>query len=382
MAFSLHLPKLSLFDSGSSIEAMKHITQNGFHKPLLITDQNLINSGILDGIYAELDRLQIETVTFSDITPNPTAPQVRNASKIYQDKGCDCIIAVGGGSPIDAAKATRIMVSSELDICHYEGVGKVTNAGPFFIAINTTAGTAAEMTCNSVITDIDRQVKMLIISPYQLPDIAVNDPMLMVSIPPAVTATTGMDALTHAVEGYMSSGAHTVTDHSALEAIRIIGEFLPRAYDDGSDIIARQQMACAQYIAGMSFNSAGLGLVHALAHQPGATHDLAHGVCNAILLPVICEFNAEGDPNRLRAIAEALGGRTEKLDDEQSAVLAIKLIRDLSKRVNIPEGFSSLGVKEDDIHVWIDKAMLDPCRNSNPRKSEREDIYNLYLKAM
>ena len=382
MTFSLHLPKLSLCGPGSATESIDHIVAQGFKKAMIITDENLLSVGVLEGIYGALDRHRLESVTYSSVTPNPTATQVRDAARLYEENECDCFIAVGGGSPIDTAKAVRIMVSNDSDICNYEGIGKVEKAGAFFIAINTTAGTAAEMTCNSVITDEARQVKMVIISPYQLPDIAVNDPELMIGLPPATTAATGMDALTHAVEAYLALGAHTLTDHSALEAIRLIGEWLPQAYDDGSNLIAREKMACAQFIAGMAFNSAGLGLVHALAHQPGATHDLPHGVCNAILLPVICEFNAGHNPQRFRAIAEALGVKTEKLNDQEAATQAVKSIRDLSKRVNIPAGFTTLGVREEDINNWVENAMADPCRGGNPRMSDQQDIYNLYLAAM
>ena len=382
MSFALHFPRLNLTGPGAVQDAVAQLAGQSFKKAFIVTDKQLYDLGLLNGLYAALDDIQLQSVTFDEVTPNPTASLVRKGVELYRETQCDLLIAVGGGSPIDTAKAIRVMASNDEDICHYEGIGKIPNPGAYFIAINTTAGTAAEVTCNSVITDEDRQVKMVIISPHQMPDVTVNDPELMKGLPAPVTAATGMDALTHAIEAYVSVGAHTVTDFSALEAIRLIAQWLPVAVEDGNNIEARDKMACAQFIAGMAFNSSGLGLVHALAHQPGATHDLPHGVCNAILLPVVCEFNATHNPVKFRAVAEAMGGDTSRLNDEEAAQLAMQLIRKLSATVKIPSGFKELGVDESAIAGWIDKAMNDPCRGGNPRPSTEEDIYSLYLKAI
>ena len=316
------------------------------------------------------------------MTPNPTASLVRKGLHVYADNDCDCFIAVGGGSPIDCAKAIRIMASNVGDICDYNGVGKVANTGDYFIAINTTAGTAAEVTSNSVITDEENQVKMVIIDAKQIPDIAVNDPTLMVGLPAHITAATGMDALTHAIESYLSPGAHTLTEPTALEAMKLIAYWLPKVVANGADINGRDKLACAQFLAGMSFNSAGLGLVHAMAHQPGATHNLPHGVCNAILLPVVCEFNAQTNPERFRAIAEVMGADTQKLNDVEAANMAIAQIRKLSVQVGIPSGFATLGITDADISLWIDKAMADPCLGGNPRMPSPEDIAALFKQAL
>lgn len=274
------------------------------------------------------------------------------------------------------------MTSNGGDICDYEGVGKVRVVGDYFVAVNTTAGTAAEMTSNSVITDEERQVKMVIIDAKQIPDLAVNDPELMLGLPSSVTASTGMDALTHAIEAYVTPGAHTLTKPTALEAIRLINKWLPVAVDDGQNLEAREQLACAQFLAGMAFNSAGLGLVHAMAHQPGATHDLPHGVCNAILLPEVCEFNAQTRPQPFRAIAEAMGSSTADLDDESAAKAAIARIRQLSQRVQIPNGLAELGIQESDFALWLDKTLADPCLGGNPRVPTREEILKLFAQAM
>ena len=382
MSFALNLPKLSLAGAGAVADAVEHLACQPVKKALIVTDQTLVKLGILDGLLAELDKVSLSCVVFDEVVPNPTASIVRKGTKVYMQHDCDCFIAVGGGSPIDTAKAIRIMASNDGDICDYSGVGKVKNDGAYFVAINTTAGTAAEVTSNSVITDEENQVKMVIIDSKQIPDIAVNDPELMVGLPASVTAATGMDALTHAIEAYVTPGAHTLTDHSALESIRVISQWLPLAVEHGDNLEARDKMACGQFLAGMAFNSAGLGLVHAMAHQPGATHNLPHGVCNAILLPVVCEFNAETAPERFRAVAEAMGGNTSRLNDKQAAELAVSLIRQLSEKVGIPAGFATQGVKESDIDGWISKAMNDPCLGGNPRVPSEEDVKALFKKAM
>ncbi len=246
----------------------------------------------------------------------------------------------------------------------------------------TTAGTAAEMTSNAVIIDSARQVKEVIIDPNIIPDIAVDDASVMLDIPASVTAATGMDALTHAIEAYVSVGAHPLTDANALEAIRLINLWLPKAVDDGHNLEAREKMAFGQYLAGMAFNSAGLGLVHALAHQPGATHNLPHGVCNAILLPIIENFNRPNAVARFARVAQAMGVDTRGMSDEAASMSAIQAIRDLSARVGIPSGFSQLGVTKADIEGWLDKALADPCAPCNPRTASRDEVRELYLEAL
>ncbi|ASI90525.1 lactaldehyde reductase [Vibrio mediterranei] len=382
MAFSLNLPKLSLAGAGAINDAVQEIQAQSINTALIVTDANLVKLGILDSLLAQLEQLSIDYVLFDKVTPNPTAALVREGVELYQKEQCDCFIAVGGGSPVDCAKAIRIVTSNGGDICDYEGVGKVRVVGDYFVAVNTTAGTAAEMTSNSVITDEERQVKMVIIDAKQIPDLAVNDPELMLGLPSSVTASTGMDALTHAIEAYVTPGAHTLTKPTALEAIRLINKWLPVAVDDGQNLEAREQLACAQFLAGMAFNSAGLGLVHAMAHQPGATHNLPHGVCNAILLPEVCEFNAQTRPQPFRAIAEAMGSSTADLDDESAAKAAIARIRQLSQRVQIPNGLAELGIQESDFALWLDKALADPCLGGNPRVPTREEILKLFAQAM
>lgn len=342
MSFMLALPKISLHGAGAIGDMVKLVAGTQWGKALIVTDGQLVKLGLLDSLFAALDEQQMAYQLFDEVFPNPTEALVQQGYAAYQAARCDYLIAFGGGSPIDTAKAIKILTANPGPSTAYSGVGKVKNAGVPLVAINTTAGTAAEMTSNAVIIDSERQVKEVIIDPNLIPDIAVDDASVMLDIPPAVTAATGMDALTHAIEAFVSVGAHPLTDANALEAIRLINLWLPKAVDDGHDLQAREQMAFGQYLAGMAFNSAGLGLVHALAHQPGATHNLPHGVCNAILLPIIENFNRPNAVARFARVAQAMGVDTRGMSDEAASMEAINAIRTLSKRVGIPRVSASL----------------------------------------
>ena len=382
MSFMLALPKISLHGAGAIGDMVKLVAGKQWGKALIVTDGQLVKLGLLDSLFAALDEQQMAYQLFDEVFPNPTEALVQQGYAAYQAARCDYLIAFGGGSPIDTAKARKILTANPGPSTAYSGVGKVKNAGVPLVAINTTAGTAAEMTSNAVIIDSERQVKEVIIDPNLIPDIAVDDASVMLDIPPAVTAATGMDALTHAIEAFVSVGAHPLTDANALEAIRLINLWLPKAVDDGHDLQAREQMAFGQYLAGMAFNSAGLGLVHALAHQPGATHNLPHGVCNAILLPIIENFNRPNAVARFARVAQAMGVDTRGMSDEAASMEAINAIRALSKRVGIPQGFSQLGVSKADIEGWLDKALADPCAPCNPRPASRDEVRELYLEAL
>lgn len=342
MSFMLALPKISLHGAGAIGDMVKLVAGKQWGKALIVTDGQLVKLGLLNSLFAALDEQQMAYQLFDEVFPNPTEALVQQGYAAYQAARCDYLIAFGGGSPIDTAKAIKILTANPGPSTAYSGVGKVKNAGVPLVAINTTAGTAAEMTSNAVIIDSERQVKEVIIDPNLIPDIAVDDASVMLDIPPAVTAATGMDALTHAIEAFVSVGAHPLTDANALEAIRLINLWLPKAVDDGHDLQAREQMAFGQYLAGMAFNSAGLGLVHALTHQPGATHNLPHGVCNAILLPIIENFNRPNAVARFARVAQAMGVDTRGMSDEAASMEAINAIRTLSKRVGIPRVSASL----------------------------------------
>ena len=357
MSFMLALPKISLHGAGAIGDMVKLVAGKRWGKALIVTDGQLVKLGLLDSLFTALDEQQMSYHLFDEVFPNPTEALVQKGYAAYREAGCDYLIAFGGGSPIDTAKAIKILTANPGPSTAYSGVGKVKNAGVPLVAINTTAGTAAEMTSNAVIIDAERQVKEVIIDPNIIPDIAVDDASVMLDIPPSITAATGMDALTHAVEAFVSVGAHPLTDANALEAIRLITLWLPQAVDDGHNLEAREQMAFGQYLAGMAFNSAGLGLVHALAHQPGATHNLPHGVCNAILLPIIENFNRPNAVARFARVAQAMGVDTRGMSDEA-------------------------GVSKADIEGWLDKALADPCAPCNPRTASRDEVRELYLEAL
>ncbi|EOC1314509.1 lactaldehyde reductase [Cronobacter turicensis] len=382
MSFMLALPKISLHGAGAIEDMVKLVANKNWGKALIVTDGQLVKLGLLDSLFATLDAQEMSYELFDEVFPNPTEALVQRGFTVWRNAQCDYLIAFGGGSPIDTAKAIKILTANPGASTDYAGVGHVKHPGAPLVAINTTAGTAAEMTSNAVITNEARRVKEVIIDPNLIPDIAVDDASVMLDIPPAITAATGMDALTHAVEAFVSVGAHPLTDANALEAIRLINLWLPKAVEDGHDLEAREQMACGQYLAGMAFNSAGLGLVHALAHQPGATHNLPHGVCNAILLPVIENFNRPRAVKRFARVAQAMGVDTRDMSDEQASHEAINAIRALSARVGIPSGFSQLGVTKADIEGWLDKALADPCAPCNPRVASRDEVRELYLEAL
>ncbi len=382
MSFMLALPRLSLHGAGAIEDMVQLVAKKEWGKALIVTDSALVKLGLLDGLFRALESHNLSWSLFDEVFPNPTEELVQNGYRAWQQGQCDYLIAFGGGSPIDTAKAIKILTANPGPSTAYAGVGHVTHGGAPLVAINTTAGTAAEMTSNAVIIDSARQVKEVIIDPSIIPDIAVDDASVMCGLPPDVTAATGMDALTHAVEAFVSQGAHPLTDASALEAIRLIHRWLPVAVADGQNLEAREMMANGQYLAGMAFNSAGLGLVHALAHQPGATHNLPHGVCNAILLPVVENFNRPQAQARFARIAAAMGVDTLGMSDERASKEAINAIRQLAASVGIPAGFGALGITEQDIEKWIDKALADPCAPCNPRSASREEVRQLYLEAL
>lgn len=382
MSFMLALPKISLHGAGAIGDMVKLIATKPWGKALIITDGQLVKMGLLDSLFSALDEHQLSYELFDEVFPNPTEELVQKGFAAYQAAKCDYLIAFGGGSPIDTAKAVKILTANPGPSTAYSGVGKVTHPGVPLVAINTTAGTAAEMTSNAVIIDSVRHVKEVIIDTNLIPDIAVDDASVMLDIPASVTAATGMDALTHAIEAYVSVAAHPLTDANALESIRLISQWLPKAVDDGHNLEAREMMAYGQYLAGMAFNSAGLGLVHALAHQPGATHNLPHGVCNAILLPVIEAFNRPKAVSRFAKVAAAMGVDTLSMSEEEASFEAILAIRALSARVGIPSGFSQLGIKTADIEGWLDNALADPCAPCNPREATRDEVRELYLEAL
>lgn len=380
--YSYFIPTVNLMGANSAAEVGKQAKIIGGTKALLVTDRPLVEMGIANTIAKYLNDEGIKVVVYDGALPNPTVDNVHEGLRLYEKEACDVIVAVGGGSPIDCAKGIGLVASNGGSIKAYEGLDMSEKAMPPFIAVNTTAGTASEMTRFTIITDTDRHVKMAIVDWHVTPTVSINDPELMVSMPPGLTAATGMDALTHAVEAYVSTAATPVTDSAAIKAIEIIGKYLRPAVANGNNMEAREQMAYAQFMAGMAFNNASLGNVHAMAHQLGGLYDLPHGVCNAILLPHVAQFNILACPERFVAIAKALGENTKGLSLMEAANLALHSIQRLALDVGIPQGLKSLEVKEEDLPLLAENALKDACSVTNPRVATKKDIIQIYKNAM
>jgi len=380
--YGYYSPAITLMGIGAHKELGSRIKTLGAKKPLIVTDKGITKTG-LTGQIADLIRKDtgLEPVIFDETVPNPTDRNVHDGVAVYTKNGCDMIITIGGGSPHDCGKGIGLVVANGGSIKDYEGVDKSTKPMPPFIAINTTAGTGSELTRFCIITDTSRKVKMAIVDWRVTPTIAINDPLLMAGMPPALTASTGMDALTHAFEAYVSTIATPVTDACALKAIELISRNLRAAVANGGDMTARDNMAYAEYLAGMAFNNASLGHVHAMAHQLGGFYDLPHGVCNAILLPHVERFNMIAKMDRFVDIARAMGEKVEGLSPRDAAEKALDAIKALSKDIGIPSGLSALGVKEKDLRTMAENAQKDACGLTNPRCPSLEDVINIYKAA-
>ncbi len=381
--YGFYIPTVTLMGIGAHKEIGKQIQVLGGKKPFLCTDKGIVSAGIADQIIQLIKKdTGLDVVVFDETVPNPTDKNVHDGLKLYKDKGCDLIISLGGGSAHDCAKGIGIVATNGGNIRDYEGIDKSSKAMPPFIAINTTAGTASEMTRFCIITNTDTKVKMAIVDWRVTPNVAINDPLLMMGMPPALTAATGMDALTHAVEAYVSTIATPVTDACALKAIELISQNLRAAVANGADVEARDNMAYAEYLAGMAFNNASLGHVHAMAHQLGGFYDLPHGVCNAILLPHVERFNMIAKMDRFADIAVAMGENISGLSVRCAAEKALDAIVTLSQDVGIPRGLAELGVKEQDIPIMAQNAQKDACGLTNPRCPTLEDVIQIYKNAL
>lgn len=376
------MPPLSIMGEGALDSAGGQIKELGFKKALVVTDAVLVKIGLVKRITDLLDKIGVGHVIFDETKPNPTVANVCAGENIFKQNECDFVISVGGGSPHDCAKGIALVCANGGSIKDYEGVNKSKNPQVPMVAINTTAGTASEMTIFCIITDEERHIKMAIVDKNVNCTLAVNDPALMVDMPPSLTAATGMDALTHSVEAYVSIAATPITDACAIQAIKLIAGYLKKAVDNGEDLEARDKMAYAEFLAGMAFNNASLGYVHAMAHQLGGFYDLPHGVCNAILLPHVQDFNKRVAAARLRDIAESLGVDTKGMSDEAGADACLNAIKELSQSVNIPSGLAELGVKEADFSILAENAMKDACGVTNPVQPTKEEVMQIYKNAM
>lgn len=382
MSYKFFMPAISLMGADCLKDAGDQVGELGFKKALIVTDKVLGQIGIVKKVTDVLDNKNIEYAIYDETKPNPTVKNVNDGLALLKEKECDFVVSLGGGSAHDCAKGIALLATNGGEIKDYEGVDKSKKPQLPMVGINTTAGTGSEMTLFAIITDEERHIKMALVDKHLTPIIAVNDPMLMLAMPKSLTAATGMDALTHAIEAYVSTSATPITDACAEKAIELISNYLVNAVENGQDVEARDMMAYAEYLAGMAFNNASLGYVHAMAHQLGGFYNLPHGVCNAILLPHVQEYNKATSASRLAKIAKIMGGNIEGLTDEQGADLCIDMIKSLSQTIGIPEGLGVLGVKENDFETLATNALNDACSLTNPRKGNLEEVIAIFKKAM
>lgn len=377
-----YMPSVNLFGCGAVNEVGARLIGMGVKKALLVTDAGLHSLGVSEKIAGIIREAGLEVSIFPKAEPNPTDKNVEEGLAFFEAENCDSIVTLGGGSSHDAGKAIALVAANGGKIHDYEGVDKSKNPMVPLIAINTTAGTGSELTKFTIITDSARHVKMAIVDKHVTPTISINDPELMMGMPPGLTAATGLDALTHAIEAYVSTAATPITDALAIQTIKIVPKYLPRAVANGQDMEAREQMMYAQTLAGMAFNNASLGYVHAIAHQFGGFYNFPHGVCNAILLPHVCRFNLMSRVERFADIAAALGEKVEHLSKREAAEKGIAAIERLARDLNIPKGFKELGAKEEDIPTLAENAMKDACALTNPRKPKLEEVIEIIKGAM
>ena len=378
------LNETSYFGKGAREELPIEINERGFKKVLVVTDKALFEVGVTARVTEVLDKAGIEYSVYSEVKPNPTIKNVLDGLAKCKEFGADVIVAVGGGSSIDTAKGISILMTNpdRVDVVSLNGASNTKNKGLPLIALPTTSGTAAEVTINYVITDEERKIKMVCVDPHDIPILAIVDSDLMASMPKSIAASTGMDALTHAVEGYITKAHNTMSDMFHMKAIQLIFANLPAAVND-KDEKAIENMGLAQYIAGMGFSNVGLGIVHSMAHQLGAVYDTPHGVANAILLPTVMRFNGAVCADRFREILVNIGRPdAAHLNDQDVINTFVWMIEELSKKVGITMRVKDTGCKEEDLEMLADKAMQDPCKPGNPREVSKEDFIRLFREAM
>ena len=383
MANRFILNETSYFGAGARESLADEIKARGFKKILFVTDKVLLECGVAKQVTDVMDKAAIAYDTYSDIKANPTVKNVQDGVKLFKECGADALVAVGGGSVMDTAKGISIIVANPeySDVVSLEGVAPTKNKGIPLIAMPTTSGTAAEVTINYVITDEANKKKMVCVDPHDIPVVAIVDSDLLMGMPKGLGASTGMDAFTHAIEGYITLGAWEMSDMVEIKAIELIHQSL---FDSvNGDPKARETMALAQYVAGMGFSNVGLGIVHSMAHPLGAFYDTPHGVANALLLPYVLEYNAESPAKpKFKGIAKAMGVKhAKKMTDDEAVKAAIDAIRELSVSIGIPQKLSEIGVKEEDLQALSVAAFNDVCTGGNPRPTSPEEILEIYKKA-
>lgn len=378
MANRFILNETSYFGAGARKELGGEIRRRGFKKAFVVVDKDLVKFGVADMVTAELKGVSYET--FTDFKANPTVKNVKAGVEAFNLSGADFIIAIGGGSSIDTSKGIAIVANNPefADVVSLEGTAATASKCVPIIALPTTAGTAAEVTINYVIIDEETGRKMVCVDPNDIPALAIIDAELMATMPKGLTAATGMDALTHAIEGYITKGAWELSDMFELKAIELIAKHLPAATANGKDMTAREGMALAQYVAGMAFSNVGLGCVHSMAHPLGARFDIAHGVANALLLPVVMEFNLPAAKAKYAEIAKAMGVDTSAMNADEAAAAAVKAVKDLSVSLGIPQTLREIGIPEAALPQLAKDAFADVCTGGNPREITEADILELY----
>lgn len=383
MAIKFVLNETSYFGENARENLVEEINKRNFKKVFLVSDKSLVEAGVTAKVEKILKDANIDYTLYDEIKPNPTIKNVTDGVEACKKSEADVIVAVGGGSSIDTSKGISIVMTNpdRADIKSLNGLSNTVNRGMPIIALPTTAGTAAEVTINYVITDEERKIKMVCVDPNDIPIVAIVDSELMASMPKSLAAATGMDALTHAIEGYITAAHNEISDMFHMKAIKMIFQYLPAAVND-KDPKAINMMGMAQYIAGMGFSNVGLGIVHSMAHQLGAVYDTPHGIANAMLLPTVMEFNAEVSYERYRDILKELGYPADKYTKQEVIKTFVERIKDLSEEVGITTTIKDYGAKLEDIPMLADKAMEDPCKPGNPREVTKEDFIELFKKAM
>ncbi|MBQ8816519.1 MAG: lactaldehyde reductase [Lachnospiraceae bacterium] len=382
MANRFILNETSYHGAGAIQSIVTEATGRGFRKAFVCSDPDLVKFGVTAKVTDLLDAAGLAYELYSDIKPNPTIENVQNGVAAFKAAEADYIIAIGGGSSMDTAKAVGIIINNPefADVRSLEGVAPTTKPCVPIIAVPTTAGTAAEVTINYVITDVEKNRKMVCVDPHDIPIIAIVDPDMMSTMPKGLTAATGMDALTHAIEGYITAGAWELSDMFHIKAIEIIAKSLRGAVDNTPE--GREGMALGQYVAGMGFSNVGLGIVHSMAHPLGALYDTPHGVANAIILPTVMEYNAPATGEKYREIARAMGVKgVDDMTQEEYRKAAIDAVKKLSEDVGIPADLKDI-VKAEDVPFLAQSAYDDACRPGNPRETSVEEITELYMSLL
>ena len=371
------------FGAGAINSIPDEVSRRGFRKAMIVTDKDLVKFGVVKKVTDVLEKAGLEYVVFDGLKQNPTIGNVKDSVEAFRAAGADYMIAIGGGSAMDTSKATGIIINNPefADVRSLEGVAPTKKQAVPVFAVPTTAGTAAETTINYVITDEEKKRKFVCVDPHDIPQIAVIDSDMMSSMPKGLAAATGMDALTHAIEGYITPGAWELSDMFSIKSIQIIADNLRKAVNEG-DKEAREKMSLGQYVTGMAYSNVGLGLVHGMAHPLGALYDMPHGVANALLLPHVMAYNADFTGEKYREIARAFHvADVDSMSPAAYREAAIKAVRQLARDVEIPQKLSKLGVKKEHLQFLTDSAFADVCTPGNPRKATKEDIFKLYEEA-